>query len=81
MESNNAEQTITGEATSNGVEREVQSNKNRKQRRFEAKLARSKKQLSRRTHADNIKAVVRQMKESKRVQNLVLEGKLDKYLG
>lgn len=79
MESN-TEQTLPQELASTEPEKPTVV-KNRKQRRFEAKLARSNKQLTLRTYANTIKATVRQMKESKRVQDLVVEGKLDKYLG
>lgn len=58
-----------------------QNKKNRKQRRFEKMLARRKKPYKDRpTVKDAVQATIRQMRESTRVQELVVSGKLDKYL-
>lgn len=54
---------------------------NRKNRRMKAKLQRSKELNPRKTVADAVKGMIKSMKQSERVQDLVTSGKLDKYLG
>jgi hypothetical protein len=54
--------------------------KSRKQRRYEAKLARRGVSTDRPTVLSAIRSMISTMKESKRVQELVASGSLDKYL-
>lgn len=58
-----------------------QSNKlNRKQRRTQAKMQRRKDLRTAPTLNDAVKGMIKDMKQSPRVQELVVSGKLDKYL-
>ena len=60
----------------------VEVKKNRKQRRFEAKLARrAKKEYQDTSTSYWVKRFVTEMKENPAVQERVTSGKLDKYLG
>lgn len=54
---------------------------NRKNRRMKDKLQRRKDLNKALTVADAVKGMIKSMKQSERVQNLVTSGKLDKYLG
>ena len=53
--------------------------KNRKQRRMEAKL--SRKFHERKDPYQTIKGIINSMKQSKVVQQKIIDGKLDVYLG
>lgn len=54
---------------------------NRKQRRLEAKMKRRKDLKSAPTVQDAVRRVIKEMQQNTNVQELVVSGKLDKYLG
>jgi hypothetical protein len=82
MESNtmNSNETATVEAQPE-VTKTTEIRKNRKQRRFEAKLARRKDLQAGPNLRTTVQGMIRAMKESPRTVEAVTNGSLDKYLG